>query len=502
MKKRVCYLLTVMVLTGLLAGCGEGQGQEEEPATAQKTQESAENASSAEGVSIAEAGKTYETAEPEPEGSVLHIYCIGEDFKSRMQDYYPDYEITGDDTGKIGESRVKWHVFNDDAEYRDSLNEVLEDQSRPPEEKVDLYVVKEEYLRDYVESGNSLDVMADVGLTAEELADQFPYTQQIAMDRDGKLKALSWQATPGVFTYRRSIAAEVLGSDDPETVQEAVSDWDRFAETAQRMKEAGYYMLSAYGDAYQVYSDNVSSPWVRDGVLNIDPHLEDWAFQTREFAENGYIHGTEQWSDEWRADHTGDGEVFGFFYSSWGIHYTLQDKAEGTSNSDGEDEDEDEDSSVTSATGDYAVCRGPQPSHFGGQWIVAAPGSDDTELVRKVLYTMTCDPAVLKKITGDIKEFTNTVSGMKELAESDYKAEVLGGQNPIPVYVETALALNQRYVTSYDDDLDLGFQVTMQDYFEGRTSETDALETFRKAALSRYEELTESPGDEEEEEEE
>lgn len=488
MRKTIAYLLTVFVLTGLMAGCGADREEKSAP-----EEQSAEAVS---GSTAADTGDTHETAEPEPEGAVLHIYCIGEDFKSRVQDFYPDYEITGDDSGKIGTSRVQWHVYDDDEEYREVLDEKLEDGSLPPEEKVDLYVVKEEYLRDYVESGYALDVMADVGFTAEELADQFPYTQQIAMDRDGKLRALSWQATPGVFAYRRSIAMEVLGTDDPEAVQEAVSDWDRFAETAERMKEEGYYMLSAYGDAYQVYSDNVSSPWVSDGVLNIDPHLEEWAVQTREFAENGYIHGTEQWSDEWRADHTGDGEVFGFFYSSWGIHYTLQDKAEGMSNSDEEDEDTD----VTSASGDYAVCRGPEPSHFGGQWIAAAPGSDAPELVKSIMQTMTCDRNVLMKITSDIREFTNTVSGMKELAESDYQADVLGGQNPIPVYVEAAQALNQRYVTPYDDDLDLGFQVTMQYYFEGRVSETDALETFRKAALSRYEELTESAGDEEEEE--
>jgi hypothetical protein len=257
-------------------------------------------------------------------------------------------------------------------------------------------------------------------------------------------------------------------------------------------------MLSSYDDAYQVYADNVSGPWVEDGYLNIDPHLEEWAVQTRELADNGYIHGTEQWSDEWRADHTGDGEVFGFFYSSWGIQYTLQSKAEGNTDRDEEDGEE---SDVTSASGDYAVCKGPEPSHFGGQWIVAAPGSTDNKLVRSIMQTMTCDPAVMKKITSDIHEFTNTVSGMKELAESDYKAEVLGGQNPLPVFVEVAQELNQRYVTSYDDDLDTGFQVTMQDYFLGRTSQTDALELFRKVALSKYEELKDR-GEEEIEEEE
>lgn len=537
MKKTIAYLLTVFLLTGLMTGCRAEQGS---PQTENETKEGSANAGdavdSASGATSAASEGTSDSSEdaavsePGSEKNLLNIYCLGEDFKSRVQDFYPDYVPSGDDTGMIVDTEIRWHIFTDEAEYRETLDEKLERQlaalerdktadqessafadtasegasseiSEPvepvsPEDRIDLYVVGENYLRDYVEKGYSLDVIEDVGLTAQDLADQFPYTQQMALDKEGRLKAVSWQAAPGVFAYRRSIAMEVLGTDDPEKVQEAVNDWDAFAQTAELAAEKGYYMLSGYDDAYQVYADNVSSPWVEDGYLNIDPHLEEWAVQTREFAENGYIHGTEQWSDEWREDHTGDGEVFGFFYSSWGIQYTLQNKAEGNTESEGEEE-----SDVTSAAGDYAVCKGPEPSHFGGQWIIAAPGSGDTERIRSIMRTMTCDPAVMKKITSDIHEFTNTVSGMKELAESDYKAEVLGGQNPLPVFVEVAQELNQRYLTSYDDDLDTGFQVSMQDYFLGRTSQTDALELFRKVALSRYEELMDR-GDEEPEEEE
>ena len=110
---------------------------------------------------------------------------------------------------------------------------------------------------------------------------------------------------------------------------------------------------------------------------------------------------------------------------------------------------------------------------------------------------LTCNPEIMKKITRDIREFTNTVSGMTELAQSDYKADVLGGQNPIPIYVESAKLLSKMHTTAYDDDLDMGFQVTMQDYFDGKVSEIDALETFRKVALSRYEELEDLSGEEE-----
>ena len=480
MKKYFAVMLTVVLLMSLAEGCGSS-GSGDQTAGTEATETGAAQSSAADTSSGSEA-----EAEETPEVKAFNIYSIGEDFKNRVQDFYPGYEAAGENSGMIGDVPVVWHIYTDASEYRDVLDEKLE-SGTDQDEGVDLFVVEETYLRDYVESAASMDVIGEVGLTQEDLSDQFLYTQQMATDADGKLKAVSWQAAPGVFAYRRSIAREVLGTDDPEKVQEAVADWEAFADTAEAVKEAGYYMLSGYEDAYRVYADNVTSAWVENGALNIDPHLEDWAVQTREFAENGYTHGTQQWSDEWRADHTGDGEVFGFFYSSWGIYYTLQPKAEG------------EEDDTQSAAGDYAVCRGPEPSHYGGQWIIAAKNCGNTELARSIMKTLTCDPEVMKKITKDIREFTNSVSGMTELAQSDYEAEVLGGQNPIPVYVESAKLLSKTHTTVYDDDLDTGFQVSMQDYFDGKVSEIDALETFRKVALSRYEELLDSAGDEKEE---
>ena len=480
MKKCIAALISVVLLLSLTAGCGTSGSGGNAAGTAGTETGAAQ--SSAAGTSSGSEAEDEEI----PEVKTFNIYSIGEDFKNRVQDFYPGYELTGENSGMISGTPVVWHVYTDAAEYRDVLDEKLGSET-DTDEKIDLFVVEEAFLRDYVESDVSMDVIGEVGIDREDLSDQFLYTQQMASDADGKLKAVSWQATPGVFAYRRSIAREVLGTDDPEKVQEAVSDWETFADTAEAVKEAGYYMLSGYEDAYRAYADNVTSAWVENGALNIDPHLEDWAVQTREFAENGYTHGTQQWSDEWRADHTGDGEVFGFFYSSWGIYYTLQPKAEG------------EEDDTQSAAGDYAVCRGPEPSHYGGQWIIAAKNCGNTELARSIMKTLTCDPEVMKKITKDIREFTNTVSGMTELAQSDYKAEVLGGQNPIPVYVESAKLLSKTHTTVYDDDLDTGFQVSMQDYFDGKVSEIDALETFRKVALSRYEGLLDSAGDEKEE---
>ena len=253
MKKYIAALISVVLLMSLTAGCGSAESGEE-------------NAGKEDTVTDVSSGSTVdpasgtETAE-ELKESEFHIYSIGEDFKNRVQDFYPGYEMTGENSGLILDTKIVWHVYTDAQEYREILDEKLESQTNDtdPDKKIDMFVVDEAFLRDYVESDDSMDVVGEVGLTQEELSDQFLYTQQMATDADGKLKAVSWQATPGVFAYRRSIAREVLGTDDPEKVQEAVADWDAFADTAEAVKESGYYMLSGYEDAYRAYADNVTS---------------------------------------------------------------------------------------------------------------------------------------------------------------------------------------------------------------------------------------------------
>lgn len=462
------------------------------------------------------------------EGKVLNIFAPDEDFLERMKGYYPDYEEKSDRRGRIENVEVVWHIEEDADLYRDMLDDALrtqtgdagdfdapegrtgsESEEEPfaaaedstageteedsntgetgeaaaameSDQTVDIYVADEAYVRDYIDSEYALDVVKDLGLTEEELSDQFPYTRQIATDEDGAQRGVSWKATPGVFVYRRSIAEDVLGTDDSDKVQEAVSNWEKFEETASKAREDGYYMLSGYDDAYRVFSDNVSRAFVQDDVLKVDDHLLEWAELTRRFTELGYNHGTELWSDEWEADQTGDGRVFGFFYSNWSLNYMLVERAAGE-NTSGDPE---------SAYGDYAVCRGPEPYHWGGSWIIGAAGTDNPTLVKDIMKTMTCDSTRLRQITTDLHEFTNTQSGMEEFSRENRPVSLLGGQNPYPVLVETAEEVDQSRTNTYDSDLDEGFQVSMRTYIDGEKSEEDALQSFYSVALKKYPELT------------
>ena len=82
-----------------------------------------------------------------------------------------------------------------------------------------------EYAAAYEDLG--IDVAAEV--EASQIA---PYSVEIGTrPSDGKVVGLGYQATGGAFIYRRSIAQDVFGSDDPAVVAEAIGagtqSWDK-----------------------------------------------------------------------------------------------------------------------------------------------------------------------------------------------------------------------------------------------------------------------------------
>ncbi len=490
-KKLLCIVTVIGLTLSSIIGCASGSGE------ASNESAGGGDSTSEEAAESADAGDTAakEESDAQNEGAVLNIYCRTDEFRHRMQDYYPGYEVIDDNTGMIGFVEVHWTMISEEADYLDTLDAALSgtaDGSADASESVDLFLVEEDYVKKYVEGDYALDVEKEIGLTSEQLDDQYNYTKEIATDQNGNLRAVSWQATPGLFAYRRSIALEVLGTDDPAEVGEAISDWEKFADVAAQAGRRGYYMLSGYNDAFRVYSDNVTSSWISEEGISVDDHLDEWADMMISFTNNRYHNKTTLWSDEWYADQTSEGKVFGFFYPTWGIHYTLQVTAV-------DQETTQEESEQASIIGDYAVCEAPEAYHWGGIWLVGARGTDNPSLVKDIMETFTCSREVMMTITKDIKEFTNTKSGMEELAGDDdtFAQDFLAGQNPMSYFCSVAERISQRYVTEYDADLNEGFQVAMDDVMEGKSQKSAALEYFTTVALQRYPEL--DPNNESEE---
>lgn len=410
------------------------------------------------------------------DGKVLNIYCWNEEFKSRLTDHYPGYEEVDGTTGKIGDVTVIWNITpSDDGAYQDNLDDKLLAQAdAAADDKIDLFLVEADYAIKYVDTDYAVAV-EDLGIKASDLANQYQYTKDVVTDSNGKLKGVSWQGCPGVLIYRRDIAKEVLGSDDPATVQAAVKDWDAFAATAATMAEKGYLMTATVNDTYRVFSNNVTSAWVVDGKLNYDENIMEWVEMSKKMYDAGQTETHDLWSTEWSAGFMPTGKAFCYFGPAWFVDFCMAADTEGS----------------IANTGGWAATEGPQGFYWGGTWICAAAGTDNADLVKDIMLKLTTDTEIMKEIVTADNDFVNNKPAMDAMAaDTTYASAVLGGQNPLAMYCAGVETIELKYMTRYDQICNEAFQSAMKNYFIGEASLEEALELFEKTVHEKYPDVT------------
>ena len=201
--------------------------------------------SSSTGAASSAAASSTASDAPAAQGKVLNIWCWNDEFQGRFNNYYPEVASIAEDksttTLKDG-TVVKWTInANENNNYQNKLDEALLNQdSAADDDKIDIFLIEADYALKYVDSDYVLDVKKDIGLTDSDLAGQYQYTKDI-VSVDGSQRGTTWQATPGLFAYRRSIAKDVLGTDDPAEVQTYLSVTEHVYSAAPLMVSKAAY---------------------------------------------------------------------------------------------------------------------------------------------------------------------------------------------------------------------------------------------------------------------
>ncbi|WP_026890277.1 type 2 periplasmic-binding domain-containing protein [Lacrimispora aerotolerans] len=463
-KKVVSGLLCAVMVASLTAGCGAKSTQTQETTKGSTTETTSKEA---------EAKKE----EPGKEGKVINIYVWNDEFKARYEDYYASKLPAGYTVNFVT-------TPSENNAYQNALDEALLNQAdAKADDKVDMFLVEADYILKYVNSDSTLD-LKEIGITDQDMSKQYDYTKVIAQDTKGAQKGISWQGCPGLYIYRRSIAKDVLGTDDPAEVQKAINDWDSFDKTAAKMKDKGYYMVSGFDDTYRTFSNNVSSPWVNGDKVVIDPKIEKWIEQTKNYTDKGYNQKTVLWAAEWASGQGPDSKVFGYFMPAWGVDFVMAKNSLAKAEADGGKQE-----AGNGTFGDWAATIGPESYNWGGTWLCAAAGTDNADIVADIMKTICTDDATMKKIVEEKNDFVNNKTVMEALAKSDYKSEFLGGQNPLQMYCDAAEKIDMSKISPYDQGLNESIQTAMHDYFNGTVDKDTAMKNFYTSLKEKYPEL-------------
>ncbi|MBP3609051.1 MAG: carbohydrate ABC transporter substrate-binding protein [Lachnospiraceae bacterium] len=469
MKKRFLSLLVAATMVvSMFAGCGSKDN-------AAENNSSNSNTAGTTNTSTTQEAGNQAADNTADQGKVLNIYAWNEEFKSRVTDFYPGYEVVDNTHGKIGEVEVVWNITpSDNNAYQDNLDAgLLKQESAAADEKIDIFLVEADYALKYVDTPYTMSI-ADLGITDAELAEQYQYTKDVVTDSNGVLKGLSWQGCPGALFYSRAVAKEVLGTDDPAEIQKYVSDWDKFVETAALMQESGYFMTSSVMDTFRVYSNNVTSKWVEGGKINIDANIMKWVEDSKKMYDAGQTGTHGLWSDDWNKGFYPEGKVFCYFGPAWLINFCMAADVEGSIGNQG----------------GWGATEGPQGFFWGGTWICAAAGTDNAALVKDIMLKITTDPEIMKDIVVKTDDFVNNKSVMNAMAaDTSYSSKVLGGQNPLAMYCKGVESIDLSNLSNYDSGCNIDFQSAITNYFEGNATLEEALDIFYQSVAERYPEL-------------
>lgn len=456
MKKVIASVLSLAMIAALATGCTSTSTNESGSTTA-TAGNSAES-----GASAATEGADTGSGDKE----VINLWAFTDEVPNMVAKYielHPEFGEKYD---------VKTTVIaTTDGAYQPALDQAL---AAGGEDAPDIYCAESAFVLKYTQGDASgyaatykdLGIDVDAEIDAAKIAQ---YSVDIGT-RDGDVVALGYQATGGAMIYRRSIAKDAFGTDDPDEIANLVSGpgWDNFFTAAETLKGKGYAIVSGDGDIWHSVENSSSSGWIVDGALNIPTEREDFLDLSMKLTENGYSNQTQDWSEGWFADMRDEGEkpVFCFFGPAWLINYTIG-------------------SNCGDTAGDWAVCKPPVGFFWGGTWLLANKDTEQKEGVAELInwITLDCTKDGLQYMwaNGLMSEdgTKDAVASGTVMEMSDGTLDFLGGQNMFDVFIPANDYANGSNLTQYDETINKAWRDAVTQYTSGELSRDDAIQAFK-----------------------
>lgn len=409
------------------------------------------------------------------DGTKLRIACWNYEVAEWFNAYYADKIPSG--------VTVEWVQFpNEGSNYQDNLDRLLKaNADASADQKIDIFLAEADYIRKYVESDYSLSL--DIST-----ANAYQYTVDAAKDSNGNLKAISCQATPSGVIIRRSIAKEVLGTDDPEEMQAKLDSWEKFEAVAADAKAKGYLMTGSVLETYRAFANNSTTGYIQNGKFALTDAFNQWYTQAEKFVKEGYTQTCKLWDDEKTNEMYKDGKVMCYFGPMWYYAFSMGKAFTATDN-------------PNNSIGDWAFIEGPANFYWGGTWMLGANGTDNYDLVMQFLNDWQNDETLLANLSkGDVDEL-NTTDGTplgnkkhnpcfvnnknvvaKNAADASMAFEGFGGQNDWAVQSEIANGIKWDNNVHYaiDQTLNETLPEAFIDVFKGTATKDEALANFYK----------------------
>lgn len=427
------------------------------------------------GISLTACGGSKNTDDNVNSGKPVQVWTLSKDLKT-FADRYME---------KFPDKKIEVTVIAP-ADYPTKVSTALRGKSTTP----DIIVGEPQMLQGFMKAGYFADLSQDPYKADQYKDKMIDYVYKAGTDSAGKVRALSYQVTPGGIIYRRDIAKKVYGDDSPEFMAKKFDSLDSMMKTANEMKAAGYRIFSDTGNLrWFTNTGKDPKPWVVNNELQMTEGKMKYFDTSVELYKQQLTAFASEWSPAWYASMKGaipsteDGaaafnkaegkeavagattEVFSYALPTWGS-LILRDNA-------------------GDKAGQYGITTGMTPYFAGGTFVGISTYSQNKNAAWDFMKFVTVEEDTLKwwseTSNGDI------VSSKAVLAANkDVENKMFGGQKTYKFWAEQAEKVNYSLVSEYDDQIGKFFGQAINAVQTGEKTKEQALADFYKNVKSAY----------------
>jgi multiple sugar transport system substrate-binding protein len=129
------------------------------------------------------------------------------------------------------------------------------------------------------------------------------------------------------MAYKRDLAKEYFGTDDPDELTEILSDWDTMIQKGVEIKEKSngeVFLFTGVDEVISILKGQDNTPFIKDGdVLNVREALEPIFSRAIEMVQLGIVDRIQSWTPAWNASYAASNHIF-YTCATWSPTWVIK----------------------------------------------------------------------------------------------------------------------------------------------------------------------------------
>lgn len=321
----------------------------------------------------------------------------------------------------------------------------------------------------------NMDILEDLSAAPYNFDKSTVYDYLIpTMSNDeGKILGVETTQVPAAMAYRRDLAKEYFGVEEPAEMEALFPDWDTFIAKGKEVSQKSngtIFMLPSLGDAYYLMNGQSKEPRIVGDTVNMKA-VTNIVTDIAKFRDAGIVNKIDQWTPAWFAAFGGGENIF-YPLPCWGIDNWIK-----PNDPDG--------------NGNWGLMVPPGGGFsWGGSTLSITKTSQNKELAWEYIKFCNLDPAG-NDIKKEMTQIPISIENAKDPYFSTNEDPYFNNQNVSDVWMNRVIpTIHANPVTAYDLPDIIAFEMLLStmnaDY---ATTAEQAVEIYKTEVLEAAPEL-------------